>query len=521
MRLEPEVLLNSPPIDAEGNRLLRNLPHLLLAALLVWLFGWYWTTAAGIESMWAQSGTFQHGYMIVPISLWLIWRRRQLLKQLPPTPVFWPLIPLALLGFGWLLGDLAQVVVIRQYALVLMIPVIVTAILGVRLAWAMAFPLAFLVLAVPFGEFLIPPLINFTADFTVSALRLTGIPVFREGTHFSLPTGDWSVVEACSGLRYLIASLTLGCLYAYLTYRRLRYRLIFIALSLLMPILANGLRAYLIVILGHMSNMQLAVGVDHLIYGWLFFGLVIMLLFWAGSFWREDTELSSPRDSRQMAAPNPLPAGKLLCVALAGVAVTALWPAYAAHVEPRFDAPIVHIKAPEVADWKKTSRPITKWRPRYPSARAWIDEVFEKDGRQVGLLIGYYNNQNEGVKLISSTNALTVTTDQSWSTLSTRDLSLPGQDRNVTAHLSKLRGPGARLSVLHWFWVKGTHTGNSYITKMLQARSRLLGRGDDSAVIMLYTLNENQNGSDEATLREFFRDALPAIDQSLNDARNE
>ena len=101
------------------------------------------------------------------------------------------------------------------------------------------------------------------------------------------------MVEACSGLRYLIASFTLGTLYAYLTYRSLARRLVFIALSLIVPIVANGIRAYLIVMTGHLSDMQLAVGVDHLIYGWVFFGFVMLLLFWIGSFWREDDKANA------------------------------------------------------------------------------------------------------------------------------------------------------------------------------------------------------------------------------------
>ncbi len=109
-----------------------------------------------------------------------------------------------------------------QYAFVAMFPIVALAMLGPRLAGALAFPLLFLLLAVPFGEVFIAPLINLTADFTVWAVQATGIPVLRNGTRFDLPTGRWSVVEACSGVRYLISSVTLGCLYAYLTYRRPR-----------------------------------------------------------------------------------------------------------------------------------------------------------------------------------------------------------------------------------------------------------------------------------------------------------
>jgi exosortase len=122
------------------------------------------------------------------------------------------------------------------------------------------FPLLFLFFAVPVGDFLLPRLMEWTADFTVQALRLTGIPVFREGQNFVIPSGNWSVVEACSGIRYLIASLTVRTLYAYLTYTSLKRRLTFILVSLLVPILANWFRAYMIVMLGHLSGNKLATG---------------------------------------------------------------------------------------------------------------------------------------------------------------------------------------------------------------------------------------------------------------------
>ena len=140
------------------------------------------------------------------------------------------------------------------------------------MARVLAFPLAFLFFAVPFGEIFVPTLIDWTADFTVAALRFSGVPVYREGNHFVIPTGRWSVVEACSGVRYLIASLMVGTLYAAIAYRSARRRACFIVAAILVPIVANWLRAYMIVMLGHLSNNRLATGVDHIIYGWMFFG---------------------------------------------------------------------------------------------------------------------------------------------------------------------------------------------------------------------------------------------------------
>src|SRR5690606_29470903 len=110
----------------------------------------------------------------------------------------------------------------EQIAAVAAIPATLTMLSGPAIARSLAFPLAFLFFAVPIGEFLTPIMMEYTADATVAALRWTGVPVYREGLHFTLPTGRWSVVEACSGLRYLIASLALGVLYAYLQFRTLK-----------------------------------------------------------------------------------------------------------------------------------------------------------------------------------------------------------------------------------------------------------------------------------------------------------
>ena len=71
--------------------------------------------------------------------------------------------------------------------------------------------------------------------------------------------------------------------------------MLFVALSVIVPIIANGMRAYMIVMIAHLSDMKLALGVDHLIYGWVFFGIVMLLLFWIGSFWREIPAPTVPR----------------------------------------------------------------------------------------------------------------------------------------------------------------------------------------------------------------------------------
>ena len=102
-------------------------------------------------------------------------------------------------GFVWLLGELATVGVVSQFAFTTMLVLAVPAVLGFVVARRITFPLAFLYFAVPFGEFALPHLMEWTANFTILGLRLSGIPVYREGLNFVIPSGNWSVVEACSG----------------------------------------------------------------------------------------------------------------------------------------------------------------------------------------------------------------------------------------------------------------------------------------------------------------------------------
>jgi len=154
----------------------------------------YQQTALSTIAIWQRSETFAHGFLIFPISAYLVWTQRNRLAKISPRPNYFGLLIMAALGFGWLLAYLGGVQIVAQYCLVSMVPATVWALLGSQVTRSIAFPLGFLLLAVPAGEFLIPHMMNFTADFVVTALQITGIPVFREGTFFTIPSGEWSVV---------------------------------------------------------------------------------------------------------------------------------------------------------------------------------------------------------------------------------------------------------------------------------------------------------------------------------------
>lgn len=486
--------------------------RVLLGAVLLLPVLAYFSTAASIVAIWERSGTFAHGYVIVPISAWLIWQRRDVLRQLPARPCWPALGALLACGFVWLLGDLGEVQIVRQYAFALMLPLTTLAVLGVPLARAMAFPLLFILFGVPFGEIFIDPLIGVTANFTVDALRATGIPVFREGNNFTIPSGSWSVVEACSGVRYLISSVTLGCLYAYLTYRSTRRRLIFVVAATIVPVIANGCRAYLIVMIGHLSGMTMAVGFDHLVYGWVFFGIVMFVLFWVGSFWRQDhqAEVADPIAAAQPSAP---PA-RLVAGALAAAVCVALWPAYGGAMLRHGGAAAAPQLAPLAVAGAAAAPAFTAWQADFAAPSARIDRAYTQDGKPLGLRVLYYRNPADGIKLITSTNRL-VADKSGWQALPTARRSEALNGRTLELRESTVQNGTDHLLVWTWYWIDGGATANDYAGKAMQVREKLLSGSDDGAAVMVFSPYNDHADEARATMRAFLKNNLTPLEAML------
>lgn len=501
-------------------------PAILTVVLVAAVFAVFWQTSWSAVSIWMRSETFTHGFLILPISAYLIWRRRKDLLHLSPAPNWWGIPVLLLIGMGWLIVHAVSILVLEQLAVMAMIPTLVWTVLGWRVTRAIAFPLAFLFFAVPMGEELIPYLMDFTANFTVTALQLTGIPVYQEGTFFEIPTGRWSVVEGCSGVRYLIASVTLGCLYAYLTYRRLARRLLFIALSLIVPIIANGLRAYMIVMIAYLSDMRLALGIDHIIYGWVFFGVVMLLLFWIGSFWREDLPGQTETASARSRPEPPLSfVSRTSYMAASGAVLIAVtvWPAAGNYMNTVDDGPVrVSLAQPAPrGDWQIATDPLTDWRPRYINTDASLDSTYRHGGRKVNVYLAYYRYQRQGAELINTSNVLVPQKDPVWRQTADSPYQVSVNGKLWEVRLAKMRSNNQDLLVWYWYWVNGQTTTNHYLAKLWDAKAKLLGETGDAAAVIISTPLTDDIGAAEKVLKAFLTAMQPSIEASLENAARE
>jgi EpsI family protein len=169
--------------------------------------------------------------------------------------------------------------------------------------------------------------------------------------------------------------------------------------------------------------------------------------------------------------------------------------------------------------WSATVGALTRWRPQFQNPSAELHEALRKGDLQVGLYVGYYRNQSFEQKLVTSDNVLVKSHDPVWVRVGegSRPVDIAGQ--RVTVRTEEMRGgPDERLVAWYWYWIDGRLTASDAWAKGYTALARLMGRGDDAAVVIVYARKERPEEA-EAALSAFVRDAGPAIEAMLAQTR--
>lgn len=442
-------------------------------ALLLVLFA---RDAADLARIWWTSTTFGHCLFIGPVIAWLVWQRRSELARITPQGWAPGLAVVALGGLMWLVGEAAGVALARHLALVVMGQGAVVTLLGPRVARGLLFPLLYAFFLVPFGESLEGPLQRVTVAMVLPLLHLMGVPAQVNGVLITIPGGYFEVAEACSGAKFVIAMLAYGVLVANVCYVRWARRAVFMAMALVVPVIANGLRAFGTIYAAHLTSVEAATGFDHIVYGWVFFGLVMAAVLAIGWRWFDRDPAAAWIDETRL----PPPAGAIDAplAAVLVLLVAALAPAWASVNAARPDAIPARIALPEIAGWHRVAvDPRAAWAPHYPGADHFLQGRYADDtGHAVDLAIAVYANQYEGHKLVAfGIGALRE--DDRW--VKVRDLPAiaGGAAMAITAP-----GPVERV-VVTWYRQGDLLTASPARLKLATLRARLLG-GRQAAVAL-------------------------------------
>ncbi len=433
------------------NKFLLRLGIPLAAWLLI-----YYSSLINMIGVWNNSKTYEHCYLILPISLWLVWQEKDKLKNVSFSISWLPVILLIFPCLLWIIGRTASIAFFEHIAAVTSLQLIIWAMIGNKFAKKIYFPILYLTFCIPFGEELIPYLQEITADISVYLVRLSGVPIYREGMYLTVPNGQFEVAEACSGIRFLISSIALGTLFSYIFFKKWWKFFLFIIFTSIFPIIANGLRAYGIIMIGNLSNMKYAAGADHLIYGWVFFSIVIIFMFFVAWYFQDKLSMklktTPPITKIINKKHDQLKVSFFIIVILfAFITWDKLIPSHHQHAKIPLTLP-KHLKITNSSDWKIS----------FPQAKQTILATSDKDTSFELFIARYYHENNQG-ELISSKNSLY---DKNRWTLSNK-INLSIENTKASA-LTLINIYGSSKNIIYWYCINEKCSSNPLKIKILE-----------------------------------------------------
>ncbi len=474
--------------------------HLVALGLVVaGLLALFARDAADMATIWWTSSTYEHCLVILPIIGWLVWQRRETLAGIEPRAWPLPLVWVGIGALGWLIGEAGGVALARHLGLVLMLQGAVAVMLGRGAAAALLFPLFYALFLVPAGDMLVPPLQTLTARMCMLLLDGVHVPAHLDGVFITTPAGWFKVAEACSGAKFLIAMIALGTLVAHLGFLSWRRRALFIAVCVVVPVLANGVRAFATIWVAQFRGAEAAAGIDHVVYGWIFFAIVIALVLAAS--WRFfDRPAAAPpvdeaavrREAGRQRARMPL-----IVAGLAVLAVSVAAPLWSRIVIAGGTRAVpATAQLPGVPGWTETdAQSGTPWRPRFDGAdRLLIGHYRDAAGAEVELAVALYVAQTRERSLVGYGRGA-IDPDEHWSWAA--DRLAP-----VGARAERIVAPGAvSREVVSFYRVGSMVTGSAARVKLETLRRHLMGGRQGAAALLVSA--------------EDYRGGRPAIDRFL------
>lgn len=464
--------------------------------LLIWTIVFWQGISTAIE-IWIGNDIFNHCLLVIPGSFYLIYCQRSKLDISLFKPNYW-LLPI-LIGtlIVYAVGIAGDVQLFMHIATFAFLPIVIWLFVGNKLTYQIIFPLFFIFFSIPFGEEFIPLLQEITADWSVILLQWSGIPIYRSGLYIEIPQGRFLVAEACSGISFFIASVVIGSLYAYLNIYSWKRKVVFVSISIIFPVVANAIRVYGIILTGYLTDMEHAVGADHLIYGWIFFSLVIICLLAIGEMVREKGKIVNEEVKTDVAVCqfNLSAMWRAVIIICALLCVFYVWFNSIQNqlkLSPSPQALTINhsLLSKQVEDKSRLD-----WSPKFKQPfSTYLGNLVDVDSTYDVFIAWYPKGSGE---LITSLNRLYH--EKSWTLEQQESFQISGENALT---VSTIVNPEGKRLLAHWYVIDGDIYFDKRIAKLVETWNVLLGKHTASGLIALSKPIENVNVKKIKTLFE-------------------
>jgi len=496
----------------------------------------FWQVWVRLIDAWIVDGNYSHGWLIIPISLYFVWERRDKLAAAPRQPSWLGLVLMAGGLLVLLAGLWGSELFLSRIAMIPVIAGIVWFVFGwphLRILW---FPIAFLLLMIPIPAIIFNqiafPLQMQASRFGEWAISAVGIPVLREGNVLVLANTSLEVAEACSGIRSLVSLITLGLVYGYFMDPRPWVRALIVASVIPVAIIANGARVAGTGMAAHWIGKEAAEGWVHELSGWLVFVVAFaMILALQKLIVRFAPKPAAPIgpigpiEPTGAIGPRGFSGSAIRVAVVVGLLLLSFVPV--ARADRAEETPLgmsFALFPMQLAEWRGIQLP-----PFTDSALSvlGLDDYLSRNyvlpnNTVANLYVGYWKSQRQGDTMHSPQNCLP---GAGWEPVSQGLLTLKDPRNPAAPELSVNRyliqkGLDRQL-VLYWYQGRGRIVGSEYWSKIYLVLDAARYNRTDSAIVRVVvpvrgTTPEAEAAAEKAALG-FVNEMLPALGKFLPD----
>ena len=262
--------------------MLKNKHYSLIAIVAICFIILYLPVWKHLIISWSSSDEYSYGFIILPISCYILWQKRNTLSRLPNISSKLGLVVLIFSLAFYILATIAGILTITAISMIFALAGVVIYLWGLNVFKEIMFPLFFLLFMIPIPAQIYSSITSklqlLVSETSVWFSILLDLPAYREGNIIYLPEQTLQVVSACSGLRSLTSIMTISVILGYLTLNSIFLRFILFCIGIPVAILVNIIRVLLVILALYYFKYDLTDGFEHTILGVAIFILALILL---------------------------------------------------------------------------------------------------------------------------------------------------------------------------------------------------------------------------------------------------